>query len=387
MHNGADVLLGDVDGEVGLLGSLVGVVDSGEALDLSGAGSGEDAAAVHLLAVLERGGGVDEEEGSRLLHELASLLAGLLERSNGGHNGGGTSLGQLGGDKGETGNVDVTLAAAEAQLRGQLTTDGVAKEQRHGSATALIKGSLQGASNLLLATVGVTSEEDGETLLLGEGVLLAQHLDDLGVGEPLGDLLAGAQTVAQLGTRDVEGGGALGDGVARPVLVLLGEVDHLLELNHLDAKLLLVLLDEDLSIVGAVVVLAVLVLAGAGVVTADDEVGGTVVLADHGVPQGLTGTTHAHGEGQQGQGGHAVGVAGQESLVDTDTGEVVDVAGLGQTDDGVDEDVGLLGAGGTDRQLTVSTVHGVSGLESNDLLPAELVEVGSQLRGGDCDVS
>lgn len=64
-------------------------------------------------------------------------------------------------------------------------------------------------------------------------------------------------------------------------------------------------------------------------VTADDEVGSTVVLADNGVPDGLTGTGHTHGKGQKTQDSHSVGVTGQESLVDTDTGEVVDVTGLG----------------------------------------------------------
>jgi hypothetical protein len=58
---------------------------------------------------------------------------------------------------------------------------------------------------------------------------------------------------------------------------------------------------------------------------------------------------------------------------------VINVTGLRQADDGVDEDIGLLGASSPDRQLTVSAVHGVSGLEGDDLLPAELVEVGSQL--------
>jgi hypothetical protein len=144
-----------------------------------------------------------------------------------------------------------------------------------------------------------------------------------------------------------------------------------------------VLLDKNLSIIRTVVVLALLVLTGTGVVTTNDEVGSTVVLADDGVPESLTRTTHSHGEGQESKGSHTVGVTGQESLVDTDTGEVIDVTGLGETDDRLDEDVGLLGAGGADRQLTVSTVHGVSGLESNDLLPAELVEVSAELGGSD----
>lgn len=386
VHDGTDSLLLKVDNEVGLGRSLIGVVDTGEVLNLTLAGGSVDTTAVSLLAVLERGGDVHEEEGAGLLDEVAGSLAGLLEGGDGSGDDGGTGLGELGGDKGNAGDVEVTVLAAEAKLRGELVSDVLAEEHGHGAATTLVEGDLQGTGDGVLAAVLVTSHEDGETLLGGQGVLLAEDLDDLGVGEPGGDLLAGSETVSQLSTGDVGGAGALGDLVGGEVLVGVGEVDHLLELDHLDAKLLLVLLDEVLSIVRAVVVLALLVLAGTGVVTTNDEVSGTVVLANDGVPEGLTGTTHAHGQGKKSQSGHAVGVSGQESLVDTDTGEVVNVTGLGETDDGLDEDVGLLGAGGADRQLTVSTVHGVSGLESDDLLPAELVEVRAKLRGGDCAV-
>lgn len=132
-------------------------------------------------------------------------------------------------------------------------------------------------------------------------------------------------------------------------------------------------------------VLTGLVLAGAGVVTADNEVRRAVVLADDGVPEGLAGSAHAHSKGKEGESGHAVGVAREQSLIDADTGEVVNVARLGHADNGVDEDVGLLRAGSADRQLTVSTVHWVSGLEGDNLLPAKLVEVGAELGGSDCN--
>lgn len=61
---------------------------------------------------------------------------------------------------------------------------------------------------------------------------------------------------------------------------------------------------------------------------------------------------------------------------------MVNVTGLGQTDDGVDQDIGLARASRADGQLTVSTVHGVAGLESDDAGPAQLVEVDAQLSGG-----
>jgi hypothetical protein len=100
------------------------------------------------------------------------------------------------------------------------------------------------------------------------------------------------------------------------------------------------------------------------------------------VPNGLTGATHTHGQGQQTQDGHAVGVSVHQGLVDTHTGEVVDITRLGQTHNGVDEHVSVVGAGSADGQLSVSTMHGVSGLESDDSGPAELVEVEAHLRRG-----
>jgi hypothetical protein len=61
---------------------------------------------------------------------------------------------------------------------------------------------------------------------------------------------------------------------------------------------------------------------------------------------------------------------------------VVDISGLGQTDNGVNEDVGSSLSSSSDSELSVSSVHGVSGLESDNSPPRELVEVGSELSGG-----
>ena len=213
---------------------------------------------------------------------------------------------------------------------------------------------------------------------------LAQHLDDLGVREPLGNLAAAAKASAQLGSGDIEGTNTLGNLINGGVLIAIGEVGHHLEGNDLNAELVTVLLDGVLGIVRAVEVDTLAVLAGTGVVTADDEVGRTVVLADDSVPDGLAGTAHAHGKGEETEDGHAIGVSGEESLVDADTGEVINVTRLGQADDGVDENVGMVRTGSADGQLSVGAVHGVTGLEGDDSGPAELVEVGADLRGRVC---
>ena len=56
------------------------------------------------------------------------------------------------------------------------------------------------------------------------------------------------------------------------VAVLVGQVDHLLEVDHLHADLILILAHRLLGGVGRVEGLAGRVLAGSGVVAADDEV-------------------------------------------------------------------------------------------------------------------
>ena len=140
--------------------------------------------------------------------------------------------------------------------------------------------------------------------------------------------------------------------------------------------------DELLRVVRAVKVLPLRVLPGPGVVAPDDEVRRAEVFADDRVPDGLAGAGHAHREREEREVAHAVRVLGHDGLVHAHAGVVVDVAGLRHADDGVDEDVGLSLARGADGQLAVRAVHGVAGLEGDDLAPRELFEVCTELGGG-----
>jgi hypothetical protein len=381
VHRCPDVGLRNINSQISVLGRLIRVINTREALDLTRARLGVDTALVGLLAVLEGRSDVDKEERAVLLNEVLGRLAATLERCDRGSDDGGAGPCQLGRDEGDARDVCVAVLAAKAQLGGQLGAHCVAEEEGDGAATLLVQCDVECARDGVLAAVLVPGQEDGEALLVAGRVGFAQHLDDLRVGEPLGNLLTGPEALAQLCARDVECLDALGDFVLGLVLVGVGEVGHHLEGDDLDAELVLVLLDGVLGIVGAVELLALGVLTRTSVIATDNEVCSSEVLADDGVPDGLAGTAHTHGEWQQGEGSHAVGVAGQQRLVDADAGEVVDVTGLGEADDGVDEDVGLAGAGSADGQLTVSAVHGVAGLEGDDLGPAKLVEVRAQLSG------
>ncbi len=101
----------------------------------------------------------------------------------------------------------------------------------------------------------------------------AQLGDDLGVGEPLGDLAAVGQPVAQLGAGDARRLGAFWYLVDGHVVIFGRHVHHELEGHQRHAELLLVLDDELLGVVRPVERVAVGVGTGAGMVAADDEVG------------------------------------------------------------------------------------------------------------------
>ena len=117
-------------------------------------------------------------------------------------------------------------------------------------------------------------------------------------------------------------------------------------------------------------------------VSADDEVAGPVVLADYGVPNGLSRPTHAHGQRQERESGGGVRVTLEYGLVAAHPGVVVHVTRLGHPDGGVDEEVGLDLASRPQGELDVGAVHGVAGLERHHPLPSELVEAGTAAAPG-----
>jgi hypothetical protein len=171
----------------------------------------------------------------------------------------------------------------------------------------------------------------------------------------------------------------LGHLVGREVLRLLLHVDHVLEIDHLDADLGLVLLEQLLRVVGAVEILPLAVLARPGMVAPDDHVRAAVVAADDAVPDRLARAAHAHGEVQKAHRGGGGGVLVEHRLVAAHAGEVIDIAGLGHADDRVDQQVRLHLARGAEGQFLMRPVQRVAGLEGHDLAPAELAEARAQL--------
>lgn len=138
-------------------------------------------------------------------------------------------------------------------------------------------------------------------------------------------------------------------------------------------------------------------------ISTDDEMSRTEILSNDSVPDGFSRTSHSHSEREKSKGGHSVGVSSDDRFVDSnlhdpnlakittrdgkgriDSGEGVDVSRFGESDDGVNEDVCLSISSGSNGQFSMSSMHGVSSLESDDSSPREFVEVSSEFSRGVC---
>ena len=213
--------------------------------------------------------------------------------------------------------------------------------------------------------------------------MLAENLDDGLEREPLGDVLAASEHLAELGAGELLDGEALllGD-VGGDVAILVG-VHDVEGGNGLHAELGGVRLGEVLGVVGAVEVLAVDGGLGPRHVAADDEVGAPVVLADDHVLDSLAGTGHVHGvrEVRPPDGGvvHLLG----EHLVGVVADEAGDVVVLGRAHGGVHQAnralAHVLGVESAGEELVVRPVDGVAALEGDDVLA--LGEHGANRRG------
>ena len=270
------------------------------------------------------------------------------------------------------------------ELRGQMLAHEVAVEQGDRAAAHLEQLDHQRVGDRRLAGSREAGEEHREPLLVARAVGLAELGNDIGEGEPLGDIPSVGESIPQLGPGDRNRLLSFGDLVDWEVGVVLGEIHHHPERDHLDPDLLLVGLEQLLGVVGPVVGVAVGIRAGTGMVAADDEMRHAVVLADDGVPHRLAGAAHAHGQRQQRHLGRRFRVVVEDGLVAAHPGVVVDVARLGEADHRVDQQVGLDVLGRPHRDLLMGAVHGIAGLEADDPAPACPGEVIAQL-GRACD--
>ena len=97
------------------------------------------------------------------------------------------------------------MLLGEPQLRRQVLADQVAVEQSHRAAAHLVELGDEGVGDGRLAGPRQAREQDRESLPAPGWVAATQLGRHFREGEPLGDLAALGQALAQLGARDGEG--------------------------------------------------------------------------------------------------------------------------------------------------------------------------------------
>ena len=98
------------------------------------------------------------------------------------------------------------------------------------------------------------------------------------------------------------------------------------------------------------------------------------------MPERLLRSRHAHREVEQAQRGRLLRVVLEHVLVAAHARVVIDVARPRHADHGMQQQVGLALARRAEGELLVRAVHGVAGLEGDDLAPAKLAKPPAQLR-------
>ena len=325
---------------------------------------------------------MDENEPTYRLDQCAHVFTREVIGCDWGADGDAAVFRNLGGDVADAADINVAVFLGEAELGGEMLPDEVAVEHRDRAAADFEKFGHEHIGDGGFAAPGKSTEENGEALLVAGRETATQFHRHFREGEPARNVTAFVEAVAQLGPGEVEDAGVFRHFVRRKIFILIFEVDHHLEGHNRDADVGFVFLEKLLRFVGAIEWLAVGVVARAGVVATDDEMGAAVVFADERVPDGFARAAHTHGEGHKGELGGPGWIFSNEELVAADAGKVIDIAGPGHADDRMDEETGFDLLRGAEGEFDMRAVHWVASLEGDDAAPTLVRKFGTKLGRG-----
>ena len=138
MHRRPHIRTRQIHRQIRLDGRLIRIIHAREALNLPRARRLINPPLIRLLCMLQRRRDMDEVKTAILLHRVPRRLAGLLERRDGRHDGGGACFGEFGGDEGDARDVLVAVGAREAEFGAEFGAYGVAEEEGDGAPALLV---------------------------------------------------------------------------------------------------------------------------------------------------------------------------------------------------------------------------------------------------------
>src|SRR6185436_5568066 len=200
----------------------------------------------------------------------------------------------LSGDETDAPNVCVAVFLRKAEALRKMGAHNVAVEHRH--LTPVFEQSRsQDFSGRRFPCTGKTCEPETESLLVTRRMCFGKDRGDLGSREPTRQCTAKLQVFfAHFRSGDRSRVLSFRDARCLFVAILFGDVEQLRKRHWLNTDLITVLREELLRVIWSIEGTVLGVAAGAGVIAPDDEVIGSEVAADEGVPQCLTRSGHTH---------------------------------------------------------------------------------------------
>src|ERR1700694_2380769 len=184
----------------------------------------------------------------------------------------------------------------ESKLAGKIFADQVSIKQRARATAPLQEFRNESVGDGRLSRSRKAGEENRDSLLVTRRIAAAQFLYHLGISEPRGNIAALVEALPEFSARNVQHLCPLRNCVGWHVTVFVLQIDHHLEGNHGDSHFLFMLLEEFLSIVGTVEVLAVCVFSRTSMIAANDKVRAAVIFTNQDVPYRFARSAHPHAE-------------------------------------------------------------------------------------------
>ena len=128
----------------------------------------------------------------------------VVVRRDRGTDGDAAVLGDFRRDVADAADVDVAVFLREAELAREVLADQVAVEDRDWPAAELEQLREQDVGDRAFAGAAEAGEEDREALAGAGRMAAAEFLHHAGVGEPVGDIGAEGEAIAELGAADVQ---------------------------------------------------------------------------------------------------------------------------------------------------------------------------------------
>ena len=278
-----------------ILRCLVGIIDPGKTLDLASSCLGIHALDIARFADRQRRVDKDLDKVAVTKH-ATDIVAGAAIGADRGANDDTAMACRLRGHKADPAHIGIAIVLAETKSFREVGAHHIAVQDRD-LATMLHQECSQDIGCRRFSRAAQTGKPEADTLTMARWIGFRENIRNLRSGKPCRQGLAMVQILlTHLRTGDRGRPGAFLDAVNLFVALFIGQVDECTKGDRLDADLIGIFSDKFLGVIGAIKGFALGIVAGARMVTPDNQMIAAIVAPDNRVPECFARSPHAHGQ-------------------------------------------------------------------------------------------